>query len=73
MMEMREPIDPNRFVTMRLRAPEWSVVLAGLNELPHRVSRAVFDSLLQQLRQEQSSAVTEDIERAIGDGDQPHG
>lgn len=73
MMEMREPIDPNRFVTIRLRAPEWSVVLAGLNELPHRVSRQIFDSLLQQLRQEQSSSSTEAVERAIGDGDQSHG
>lgn len=36
-------------VTINCEAQEWQIVLAGLNELPRRVSDAVFDKIMGQL------------------------
>lgn len=47
-----QPLDPSFPINVKLSAQEWNIVLAGLNELPHRVSRLVFDNIGQQLQQQ---------------------
>lgn len=59
------PVDPNRLMMTRLRATDWNVVLAALNEMPHRIARPIIDNLMQQLRL-QSATSPDDVERALG-------
>ena len=47
-----QPINPNQPLTVTLSAQEWNTVMAGLNELPHRIARPVFDRIGQQLQQQ---------------------
>jgi hypothetical protein len=47
-----QPVDPNFPLNVKLSAQEWNIVLAGLNELQHRISRPVFDNICQQLQQQ---------------------
>ncbi len=47
-----QPIEPNRSLSAQLTAEQWNTVMAALNELPHRVARPIFDSLMAQLQQQ---------------------
>ena len=47
-----QPISPDQPLTVTLSAHEWNTVMAGLNELPHRIARPVFDRIGQQLQQQ---------------------
>ena len=47
-----QPINPDQPLTVTLSAQEWNTVMAGLNELPHRIARPVFDRIGQQLQQQ---------------------
>ena len=47
-----QPMGPNKPLTVTLSAQEWNTVMAGLNELPHRVARPPFDRIGQQLQQQ---------------------
>ena len=47
-----QPISPDQKLTVTLSAQEWNTVMAGLNELPHRIARPVFDRIGQQLQQQ---------------------
>lgn len=51
-MEM-QPINPDRPFLGLLSIRDWNIVLAALDELPHKVARPVYDRLVVQL-QEQS-------------------
>jgi hypothetical protein len=47
---------PNQVLTVSLEAQDWRVVLAGLDELPHKFARAVLDRLMQQINTAQAQA-----------------
>ena len=66
-MDMQQPNGP---MAAQLTADQWNAVLAAVNELPHRVARPIWDSLMQQLRQQSMPRpmFTEDVERVIPDG-----
>ena len=73
-MDMQQPTaDASQPMTVRLPLQDWNAVLAAVNELPHRVARQIFDSLLQQLRQ-QAAVYAEEAEHAQGGfGEQSNG
>ena len=57
-----QPIEPNRSLRAQLTAEQWNTVMAALNELPHRLARPIFDSLMMQLqRQTQMSTESADV------------
>lgn len=41
------------------------IILAGLNELPHKVSRPVFDAVLQQLQAQEAEANALEEQQAL--------
>jgi hypothetical protein len=47
-----QPIEPNRSLSVQLAAEQWNMVLRAVDELPHRVARPIFDSLMTQLQQQ---------------------
>jgi hypothetical protein len=54
-MDMQS-VEPNRVVlNAELAVEQWNVVFAGLNRMEHGLARPVFDSLVQQLRQQQAN------------------
>ena len=67
-MDMQQPNGP---MAAQLTADQWNSVLAAVNELPHRVARPIWDSLIQQLRQQsmpQSLSTDDVVDRVIQDG-----
>jgi hypothetical protein len=64
-MNDMEPTPPTFSATQpiscTLEAQEWQVVFAGLNELPMRVSRAIFDKLLGQVTRGNRAAVENNV------------
>lgn len=48
-------------ISATLEAQEWQIVFAGLNELPMRVSRAVFDKLMGQVARGNRATVERNV------------
>jgi len=65
-----QPIEPNKPLSVTLTAEQWNVVMAALNELPHRVARPIVDASMAQLRQQALSSrmSIEDVARVGPDG-----
>jgi hypothetical protein len=67
-MDMQQPIDPSRPMTVQLTAYDWNIVMAGLNRLEHGTARPVFDRVGQQLQQQSAPryepAIPEDADNA---------
>jgi hypothetical protein len=51
-MDMQQPIERHRPMTVQLTAEQWETVLRHLNAGQHGVVRPIFDSLMQQLQQQ---------------------
>jgi hypothetical protein len=67
---MTQPLDPNTPLSATLTASEWNVVLAGLDELPQKFSRAVTDKLRCQLDAAAESTAPAPIEQLKSNGQQ---
>ena len=69
-MDMQQPIEPNRPMTVQLTAEQWNVVLGHLDVGQHRVVRPIIDALIQQLREQSMPRPmsTEDVARVTPDG-----
>ncbi len=42
--------------TLKLQAEQINVILAGMDELPHKASRRTIDAILQQVREQETAA-----------------
>jgi len=51
-MDMQQPIEPHRRMTVQLTAEQWETVLRHLNTGQHGVVRPIIDSLMAQLQQQ---------------------
>jgi hypothetical protein len=72
-MDMQQPIERHRPMTVQLTAEQWETVLRHLNTGQHGVVRPIIDSLMQQLRTQSMPPAprfsTEDVaERVVPDG-----
>ena len=47
-----QPIPPNTMLRVTLEAQEWNIVFAGLGELQLKLSRPVFDKVMEQVQTE---------------------
>ena len=47
---MITPVTPETVLTVKLQAQQWNVVIAGLDELPHKISAGVMKLLLEQFQ-----------------------
>jgi hypothetical protein len=64
-MDMQQPIERHRPMTVQLTAEQWEIVLRHLNSGQHGVVRPIFDSLVAQLQQQsQPRFATEDADNA---------
>lgn len=42
--------------TLKLQAEQINVILAGMDELPHKAARRTIDTILQQVREQEMAA-----------------
>jgi hypothetical protein len=69
-MDMQTPGGATGPMMVGLPIEQWHVVLRGVDELPHRIARAVMDELVRQLRAQSSpQAVPARAAQFPSDGD----
>jgi hypothetical protein len=49
-------LDPQLELAMTLKAEQWNVVMAGLQEMPYRVVAPIIDALARQFREATAAA-----------------
>ena len=58
MNDPSQPLAPTALLTAVLEAQEWNIVIAGLHELPMKLTRTIYDKLMYQLQHMEPPEIT---------------